>query len=597
MPCSSCFRKETELYLIMTESSTIKIQCPNCGRKLDVTDMQPLTTQNCPDCGAPFFVPKWFLKSILLEEMLFEDEDLTIYRALEPALDRESCVKIYRNMESADDLLAAVRRQSQLIHPGIAAIYSCGDSEEGTYVNSQFGRHHPFFGEQLATSAEICDTACQLCKALKAADDAGMAHGGICPVTVLDSSDGKLLLTDFGVAVALNKPATPYTAPERRGDCLATRAGDIYSVGALLYQLATGTVPGMDGEPVQPANSLNPEVSVALSTLLAEMLEEDPARRPDGYSGLVDRFEKIAVAPKLKVFRDTRPRAPLENKRKGNGGVLNILIVLALLVLAGLAVFYFKGPQIMKFLKGGHPRVSNMEELTLEDDEAEEENRELDVFERKTAEEAQKSGEKPAPEVNKVKRPVYPEECLKARPRPKDLDFVAVKEATRKYMQLVPDDLQQIEKERIRIIGSTLDDLAMSMKSGSYNRGEDNVIHLRNGKTLRGSIPFPPRNGKIRIRPDKGDTIEVKFSDLTMNQILDILQFYAEKRVEMAEGRRVTTAMKSDFYYAYLQLALVCDWYEKPDLARKFAKKAYRYRPDRRGELKSFGLRFGKKKE
>ncbi|MBQ6471340.1 MAG: hypothetical protein IJJ33_05110, partial [Victivallales bacterium] len=239
-------------------------------------------------------------------------------------------------------------------------------------------------------------------------------------------------------------------------------------------------------------------------------------------------------------------------------------------------------------------KVQSME-LTLEEEE--DEQRELDVFERKTAEEAQKSGEKPAPEITKVKRPVYPEECLKARPRPKDLDFVAVKEATRKYMQLVPDDLQQVEKERIRIIGSALEDLSLSMKSGSYNRGEDNVIHLRNGKDLRGSIPFPPRNGKIRIRPDKGDTVEVNFADLTLNQILDILHFYAEKRVEMAQGRRVTTAMKSDFYYAYLQLALVCDWYEKPDMARKFARKAYSYRPDRRGELKSFGLRFGKKKE
>ncbi|MBQ6472062.1 MAG: hypothetical protein IJJ33_08765, partial [Victivallales bacterium] len=313
----------------MAETSTIKIQCPNCGRKLDVTDMQPLTTQACPDCGAPFFVPKWFLKSILLEEKLFEDEDLTIYRALEPALDRESCVKLYRNMESAEVLLAAVRRQSQLIHPGIAAIYSCGDSEDGTYVNSQFGRHHPFPEDAVATTEELCDVGSQLCSALKAADNSGMAHGGISPVTVLDSNDGKLLLTDFGVAVALNKPATPYTAPELCAIANATRAGDIYAVGALLYQLATGMVPGTEGEPLPLAHTLNPSLPPSLSALLAEMLEEDPGRRPDGYSGIMARLEKIALAPKPKVFRDTRPKAPLAAPRKSGGGVLNTIIALA----------------------------------------------------------------------------------------------------------------------------------------------------------------------------------------------------------------------------------------------------------------------------
>ena len=73
----------------------IKIACPGCGQKLDVTDLPPFSRVACPSCGLSLIVPKWF-NNYLLEEPEGKGGMATVYRALDVALDREVAIKIFR---------------------------------------------------------------------------------------------------------------------------------------------------------------------------------------------------------------------------------------------------------------------------------------------------------------------------------------------------------------------------------------------------------------------------------------------------------------------------------------------------------------------
>ena len=126
---------------IEQEKIKMKIQCPSCSSKLDVTELKPFTVFSCPRCGNEVTVPMRF-QAYVLEEYLESSGGIHSYRALDEKLDREVCVVI---CEASDDhpwdqlerYLELVRKVASVSHSGLATIYSCGRYEAGVYVASQ----------------------------------------------------------------------------------------------------------------------------------------------------------------------------------------------------------------------------------------------------------------------------------------------------------------------------------------------------------------------------------------------------------------------------------------------------------------------------
>jgi predicted ATPase len=240
-----------------------------------------------------------------------------VYKARQDSLDRPVALKFLPE-ECAQDpgWLARFRREartaSALNHPHICTIYDIGESGgrhflsmelvEGRTLEALISRHLPV--------EELARLLGQAARALAAAHAAGVVHRDIKPANLMVREDGILKVLDFGLARRLpeygpdrsgssDNSSGPgirvgtllYMSPEQARAEPVGAATDIFSLGLVLYELATGRHPFhadsevgvlhaiVVQEPV-PASRLNPEVPALLEELAQQMLAKDPRLRP-----------------------------------------------------------------------------------------------------------------------------------------------------------------------------------------------------------------------------------------------------------------------------------------------------------------------------
>jgi predicted ATPase len=240
-----------------------------------------------------------------------------VYRARQMSLDRPVALKVLLADGASDPVwLGRFRREaltaSALNHPHICTIYDTGESGGRPFLSMELieGQTLAALGSQRLPVAESAGHIRQAARALAAAHAAGVVHRDIKPANLMVRGDGIVKVLDFGLARRL--PADPdrgsgpgsrttdpdtristplYMSPEQiRGEGVGA-ASDIFSLGVVLYELATGRHPfAADSEagllhaivaqePLPPAR-LNPEVPTALDALILHMLAKDPHRRP-----------------------------------------------------------------------------------------------------------------------------------------------------------------------------------------------------------------------------------------------------------------------------------------------------------------------------
>jgi eukaryotic-like serine/threonine-protein kinase len=166
---------------------------------------------------------------------------------------------------------------------------------------------------------QTCWTARRIVEALGALHTVGLRHGNLHPGNVLIAEDGQAILTGLGSAMTIGALACGeelaidpwYAAPEQFGaGSEAQGASDIYSLGAILFELLTKRPPFLCGNPEELAalhrlapipdlRSLTPDAPYVLSALLRKMLAKDPYRRPDALevASILSDFE-------ISSFRD-----------------------------------------------------------------------------------------------------------------------------------------------------------------------------------------------------------------------------------------------------------------------------------------------------
>ena len=244
-----------------------------------------------------------------LVELLGQGGMATIYRATDAQLGREVAVKVLHPEYGRDPAFVARFKQeaqsaASLSHPNIVGVYDFGTDADGPYIVMEL-----VDGEDVATllarngplpPRQAARLAAEVAHALAAAHARGIVHRDVKPGNVLVSSDGRVKVTDFGIARAwadarLTLPGVTlgsvhYFSPEQALGEQATEASDIYSLGIVLYELLSGRRP-WEGDsaaavamarisaPPPLVSAVRPNVPPVLEAIDRRALDPDPAAR------------------------------------------------------------------------------------------------------------------------------------------------------------------------------------------------------------------------------------------------------------------------------------------------------------------------------
>ncbi|MBK5295665.1 MAG: PEGA domain-containing protein [Vicinamibacteria bacterium] len=203
-------------------------------------------------------------------------------------------------------MAAALAAGVQGITPYLAQEYVAGEALDA--VLRQFGP--PPLAETLTTLRRVAD-------ALDRAAGDGIHHGTLHPRDILIAEGGDARVIDLGVAQALMRSGLrvpvrrPYSAPERVADKAWSGPADIYSLGAIAYELITGRRLSGPGRPEVQAPGISPAAAAGLSEVLARALDEDPSARYPSAADLVDALAPLLPTGRRSTRRKIQPTADL----------------------------------------------------------------------------------------------------------------------------------------------------------------------------------------------------------------------------------------------------------------------------------------------
>jgi serine/threonine-protein kinase len=293
----------------------------------------------------------------------------TVYRARDPMIERVVAIKTVSiaqlQQEGADAesrFLREAKSAGRLSHPNIVTIYDVSEANGLAYIAMEYlsGRTLRDIMNQGPIPLDLTlDTVTQMAEALAFAHEHGVIHRDIKPANVVVTQPrGRVKLTDFGIAHLINSNQTQtgqmlgsprYMSPEQAMGRAVDGRSDIFSLGAVLYEMLTGRY-AFDGESLPniiyrvisempvPAETLRPQIPAELAALLTRMLSKDPQDRPDASELVKALHAVIAGAPTAPPAPAQQPVAP---PRPGRSPTF-LKPVAALLLMAGTGLLVMK---------------------------------------------------------------------------------------------------------------------------------------------------------------------------------------------------------------------------------------------------------------
>ena len=342
-----------------------------------------------------------------------------VYKARDTLLNRRVTVKMLRSEYTSDEeFVSRFRREAQAVaklsHPNIVSVYDVGQEGDIHYIVMEYieGRNlKEIIKEQgKLPASRAANIAGHICDGLQDAHENGIIHRDIKPHNILVTDNGRVKVTDFGIAQMMSSVTVTdsstivgsvhYFSPEQAKGESAGVKSDIYSAGVVLYEMVTGKVP-FEGEtpiavalkhiksdPVPPAG-INPDISPELERVILKAMQKDitmrymnagdmarDLRRLAGGEGAgearvmeADEFATRVMSGPVVITGDKKedgPKGARRKKRRRIRPVATFLIVAVLGLILGAAYYWVNG-----FFNVPEVVVPGVEGIPLEDARAE----------------------------------------------------------------------------------------------------------------------------------------------------------------------------------------------------------------------------------
>ncbi len=301
-----------------------------------------------------------------------------VFKATDLLMRRVVAVKILKDEISADEqsvkrFINESKAVAMLSHPNIVNIYDVSVRENVKYIVMEFVegitlKNHMKHREVLGLR-EIISYTTQILRALDHAHKKGIVHRDIKPQNIMLVKNGIMKVTDFGIAKLPNTETITmtdkaigtvyYISPEQVTGKDNDNRSDLYSLGVMMYEMATGTLPFTADTPLSvamkqvndeptPPREINPYIPVGLEHIILKAMEKDPEQRYQSAEEMLGQLQKLRDNPKI-IFKEKKPKSAKQNKdvgervpKKTSKSMFPIIlgVTVAFLIAAGISVGY-----------------------------------------------------------------------------------------------------------------------------------------------------------------------------------------------------------------------------------------------------------------
>lgn len=268
-----------------------------------------------------------------------------VYRAHDILLGRNVAVKILRQQFVHDEeFVRRFRREAQaaasLSHPNIVSVYDVGQQDDTHYIVMEYVEGHnlnDIIKERAPLQPEeAVKIAAQICDALDHAHSNQIIHRDIKPHNILIGKNGRVKVTDFGIARAVTSStitqtgsvvgSVHYLSPEHAKGVVTDEKSDLYSLGVVLYQMVTGRLPFLGDSPISVAlkhlqdgfeepRQVNPLIPQSLENVILRAMRKSPGERYASARDMLDDLETCLSPERLHEPKLTFDDVDLEETR------------------------------------------------------------------------------------------------------------------------------------------------------------------------------------------------------------------------------------------------------------------------------------------
>lgn len=299
-----------------------------------------------------------------------------VFKATDMLMRRTVAVKILKDEISADEqsvkrFINESKAVAMLSHPNIVNIYDVSVRDNIKYIVMEFVEgitlKNYMKHREVLNLREIVSYTTQILKALDHAHKKGIVHRDIKPQNIMLLKNGIIKVMDFGIAKLPNAETVTmtdkaigtvyYISPEQVGGRNVDSRSDLYSLGSMMYEMATGGMPFTAESPVSvalkhvndtpvPPREINAMIPIGLEQIILHAMEKEPDERYQSAEEMLSHITKLRENPKI-IFKNVKPQkkqnsGERKKYRRTSKSMFPIImgVTMAFLITAGISGYY-----------------------------------------------------------------------------------------------------------------------------------------------------------------------------------------------------------------------------------------------------------------